>query len=162
MDPSDFVIEPLSEDCLDAAAKIFAVSFAEGTRAVFPRGPTQDLIRFRRGELVQALVRANTEEPSSLYPHEKDCQGGMRGKIRAFVARHRPTGQLAGFYLAELYENGRAGRHGPVPPAEPFPEGGDELLYNTFLQTSAASCHEMEHDRSFPSLHLLYHISLST
>ncbi|CAD6940042.1 unnamed protein product [Tilletia laevis] len=149
MDLSDFAIEPLREDCLDAAAEIFAVSFADGFRAVFPRGPTKDMVRFLRGELARAMARADTEEPSAMYPHAKDCRGGMRGKIRAFVARHRPTGQLAGFYVNELYENGRAARHGPVPPSERFPEGGDELLFDTFHQTSAASMRKFFGDESF-------------
>ncbi|KAL9940008.1 hypothetical protein V8E36_000713 [Tilletia maclaganii] len=151
MSHHDFAIEPLTVSNLHACAEIFTHAFAPACLAIFPHGANKAMLDFRKAELVNALTRAESERPSSLYPSREACAGGMRGKIRAVVVRLRKTGQVAGFYLFELYEAGvpadcsqRVGLDGVA-----YPPGANRAQYEKFWEVAATEKRRWMKDETF-------------
>ncbi|KAK0532965.1 hypothetical protein OC834_002403 [Tilletia horrida] len=141
MKQAAFAIEPLTEAVVDETALIFALAMAEGIKPIFPHGANDEMIAFRKSRHLRSIARAQTERPSRLFPTPRDAQGTMRGKIRAVVARERGVGdagrrhgRVAGFYLFELYEDGKGAEFGEVPDKGPMPTGGDEGQVETFFE----------------------------
>ncbi|KAK0550950.1 hypothetical protein OC845_002414 [Tilletia horrida] len=123
MSANDFAIEPLVEEDVRTTAELFTVSLAEGCRGLMPLWPHEDAIAFRCAQLRRALGRVETEAPSALYPGPGEAFGGMRGRIRAVIARHRASKRVAGLCLFELMEDGQDAEHGQISNLEwPTPE----------------------------------------